>query len=228
MEVGEQADVFRALGRFLDEEGATNIHIIGQQLVLSVSWDPGGQSQEHRAYQDHDLDLLREQGRKMRQESTGTPAGSLAEILRTLGQELDEAEFEAGGVIQDEKGFQVSGILGGRYANQLFLTGELQERSEARRAARGTAMPIAARGASIDGFGSITTGLPVYTQDDQRVGKVGEIRGRYIKIDAGLLQRAYWLPAETVASVVARERVSLATTKSQLEDHKLRTPPAES
>jgi hypothetical protein len=227
-EIGEQADVFRALGRLLDDEQATNVHIIGQLTVLSVSWDPPGSGEEHRAYQDHDLELLREHARQLRHEPAGIPPdSSLAELLRTLGQELDEAGFEASGIIQEAEGFQVSGVLGGRYANQLYLTSELLERSAAHRAARGTAKAVAPRAEHSDGFDLITIGLPVFTKDEQRIGKVSEIRDRHIKIDAGLLQRSYWLPAESVATVVVSERVVLAPRRNQLEDHKLRTHPSE-
>ncbi len=220
--IGEQADILRALGRYLDEQDAKEIKIQARELVLQVSWAQQQPGDETRAYQEHDLADLREEARKLRQGGGGSPAGSLAELLRTLGQELDDAEFEANGIIQDEDGFYVSGVMNGIYANQTFTTESLLARSEERRSARGTIPEEPSP--THDPFGGVVVGAVIHTHDDQRIGKVSEVRGRYFKVDAGLLQRAYWLPAASVA-VALDGRVTLVQAKSQLDEVKLRTPP---
>ena len=222
-EIGEQADILRALGRFLDDQEATDIKIQARELVLQVSWSQGRPGDETRAYQDHDLADLREQAKQLRYGGGGSPAGSLAELLRTLGQELDENNFEANGIIQEDEGFYVSGVMDGRYANQTFSTAALLERSEERRSARGTA-PAAPSAPAGDPMAGVKVGAAVMTHDDQRVGKVGDLRGQFFKVEGGFLQRPYWLPAECISSADA-ERVTLGATKSQLDSYKLHNPP---
>src|SRR4051812_33128759 len=112
---GGQADVLRALGRFLDEQGATGIEIKNHEVFLAVSWAQAGASAGQRAYQEKDLEGLREQARAMRKGNAGgTPAGSMGELLRTLGQDLDEADVEVAGIAQEADGFRVSGSSRGR------------------------------------------------------------------------------------------------------------------
>jgi hypothetical protein len=223
--VGEQADILRALGRFLDDNGASNVHILGRELVLSVSWDKVAPGAEHRSYQDHELDSLRDQARALRTGGGGSTEGSLAEVLRTLGQELDHDGFEANGVIQEPDGWRVSGVANGRYATALYTTDELLERSAERRAQRGTQREEAPA-AALDPFAGITVGPPVFTRDEQRIGKVAEVRGRHFKVDPGFLQRAYWLPAECVLSVLAGDRIVLTPTKDQLDLYKSANAPS--
>jgi hypothetical protein len=219
--VGEQADIFRALGRFLDDQGAKRIQIQAREVVLQVTFAKTG-PQEHIAVAEHDLDSLREQAKAMRQGSGGSPAGSLAEIMRTLGQELDEGGIEANGITQEDDGFRVSGVSGGRYTTEFFSNEDLASRSTERREMRGAA-PAPTR---IDPYTLVEVGLAVVTQDDQRVGKVGELRGRHFRVEAPMLQRDFWLPAECVADVHPGEHVLLTTNRSQLEPFKSRIPPA--
>jgi hypothetical protein len=88
--VGEWADVLRALGRALDEEHASHIEIVSHDVFLSVFWDQDAPGAEQRAYKEHDLSALRAQARELRSGSAGgNPGGTLAELLRTLGQDLD-------------------------------------------------------------------------------------------------------------------------------------------
>jgi hypothetical protein len=160
----------------------------------------------------------------MRQtEGGGSPEGSLAEIMRTLGQELDEAGLEAIGVVQESDGFRVSGVAGGRYASEFFPTSDLLEQSTQRRERRGSGS-VGAR--PVDPFPGVTVGLAVVTQDDHRIGKVAEVQGRYFRVEAGILQRDFWLPAECVATVEPDHRVLLSPNRGQLEPYKSRIRPA--
>jgi hypothetical protein len=223
--VGDQADVLRALGRWLDDQGATGVQITDYDVFLSVTWaNPDASAATHRAYQEHELATLRAEARRLRQAEPSVPSGPLAELMRTLGQELDLAELAASGIVQEPEGFRVSGVAEGNYFSRLYLTSELLELSAQGQALRGTRGEPAP-----DHFAQLTVGLRVDTADNQRLGKVGAIQGRYFKVHAGLLQRDYWLPAESIASVASvapTGRVVLAFPKAELDRHKQANVPA--
>lgn len=71
----------------------------------------------------------------------------------------------------------------------------------------------------------VTIGSPVFTQDDQKVGVVKEIRGRAFKVSAGLW-REFWLGAESLAAAIPDQSVTLVTSKAHLSGYKLKGPPA--
>src|SRR5689334_21775936 len=95
--IRDNAEVLRALGRFLDDQGATTFEIVNNIPYLDVTWEmPGAGSQPcRRAYQEPDLYDLRAEARALRQ-GAGRPVGSLVELLRTIGQELDRDGVELG------------------------------------------------------------------------------------------------------------------------------------
>jgi hypothetical protein len=136
---GGMADALRALGRYLDEEGATGVEIVDRETYLAVSWDKraAGSESEQRSYVEQELEDLRAQAREMRQGGQGNPAGSLAELLRTLGQELDERDVDVNMIAQERDGFLVTGIAEGRYFRQMFETSELLAAADRRRIERG-------------------------------------------------------------------------------------------
>ncbi len=136
-EQGEQADVLRALGRYLDSQAATQVEIVNREAFLAVSWERRARGGEQRAYQEHELNNLRAQAREMRQGGVGNPAGSLAELLRTLGQELDRHQVDINTIVQEPGGFRVSGVKGGRYYRELFNTGDLLMAAKRQRVTRG-------------------------------------------------------------------------------------------
>src|SRR5438105_4866464 len=124
---GGMADALRALGRYLDEQGATGVEIDDKETYLAVSWDKraSGSESEQRSYVEQELEELRAQAREMRQGGSGNPAGSLAELLRTLGQELDDQDVDVNMIVQEPDGFLVTGIAGGRYFRELLEISEL-------------------------------------------------------------------------------------------------------
>jgi hypothetical protein len=218
--IGEQADVLRALGRYLDEQVASGIEITAHEVFLAVSWQGASTEQGHRAYQEHDLEALRAHARALRQPASTAPRvsdGTLAELLRTLGQQLDEDDVEMHAIHQENDGFRVSGVVAGRYRTGLRFTSELLEMSAERRAARGTGVdtPI-----QVDPFGLVTVGAPVFTRDNQRLGKVGEVRGRSFRVETGFLKRDFWLPASSIESVSEGEPVLLMLAKAAVDDVK--------
>jgi len=135
-----QADVLRALGRYLDEQGATGVEIVNRETYLEVSWEQraeGPDAQAQRSYVEQELDELRAQAREMRQGGAGNPVGSLAELLRTLGQELDDEDIDVNMIVQESDGFLVTGIVGDRYFRQLYERAELLAAADRRRVERG-------------------------------------------------------------------------------------------
>jgi hypothetical protein len=73
---------------------------------------------------------------------------------------------------------------------------------------------------NVDPFMRVTVGVPVYTDDEQKIGTVKQIQGRAFKIGTGFLQRDYWLPATCVAVAVPGEPVMLSVAKGQLDQYK--------
>jgi len=71
----------------------------------------------------------------------------------------------------------------------------------------------------------VTVGSPVYSWDSHRVGKIKEIQSEAIKIETGLLQRDYWLPANSIYEAVPDEAVILTVEKGRLDDEKIAEPP---
>src|SRR6188508_2916714 len=124
--IGEQGDVLRALGRFLDEQSASQIDIKAHEVFFAISWKSESPSGVQRSYQEHELDALRAQAQFLRGGGGGsgvTRTDSLAEVLRTLGQEFDDAGIEMTAIVQVPEGFRVSGIANGVYRTQLcFLS----------------------------------------------------------------------------------------------------------
>lgn len=71
----------------------------------------------------------------------------------------------------------------------------------------------------------VTVGTPVYSWDNHKIGKVKEIQSDAFKVETGLLQRDYWLPAASINEAVPDEAVILSFEKGQLDTHKVAEPP---
>jgi hypothetical protein len=215
--VGVQADVLRALGRFLDDQSARQIQIEVHSSSLEVTWETMRSGTRNQDYREHDLESLRRQARRMRRIPQGTPDGSLAEMLRTLGQELDSDGIDVAIIIQEGETFRVSGTKEDRYVNRLYFMSELEMVSDDRRQARGTGQddPVLS-----DPFSQVTVGLLVSTRDQQSLGKVSAIRGRHFKVATPRLQRDFWLPAGCIASIAPEEAVRLIVAKADLHQYK--------
>jgi len=70
----------------------------------------------------------------------------------------------------------------------------------------------------------VTVGSPVYTADDQALGKVKEVRGPAFKVQTGLFQRDYWLRADSVRQAVPDQTVVLVADKAHIDDYKIEEP----
>ena len=67
----------------------------------------------------------------------------------------------------------------------------------------------------------MTVGVPVYSADEQKLGKVKAIQGSAFQVETGLFQKDYWLSGETVVEAVPDQPVMLGIEKSDLDAHKL-------
>ena len=67
----------------------------------------------------------------------------------------------------------------------------------------------------------VTVGTPVYTQDGDKIGTVKDVRAQSFKVETGLLQRDYWLPATSVREAAPDAAVTLGVDKSQIDSLKL-------
>jgi hypothetical protein len=70
----------------------------------------------------------------------------------------------------------------------------------------------------------VTVGSPIFSRDDQKIGKVEEIRGLRLKVDGGLW-RHFWLDAKAVAEAVPDLSVTLGVDKANLDGFKVKEPP---
>ena len=71
----------------------------------------------------------------------------------------------------------------------------------------------------------VTVGASVYTSDDQKIGRVKEIRGGAIKVDAPL-RRDYWVRTEGIASAIPGDSVVLGVDRAHLSEIKVSQPAA--
>jgi hypothetical protein len=72
----------------------------------------------------------------------------------------------------------------------------------------------------------VTVGSPIYTRDEQKIGVVKERRGNAFKVGTPLLQRDFWLGAESLSRATPDGAVFLDVDKAQVQERKLPAPPA--
>ncbi len=134
---GEHADILRAVGRFLNGEGARAVELMNQDAFLSVSWKRGhGEDQRH--YRDQELATLRNQAMQSRGRPLQESRGGYAEILRTLGQDLDQRRGDFTQIAQQGEEFLVSGSEAGRYSRRTYRTSDLLANGRKRKELRGS------------------------------------------------------------------------------------------
>ena len=206
--IGGQADLLRGLGYFLDEQDATTFTIVTDRDVLKVSWLSADAETEHRAYQEHQLEVLRTNAQVHRNPII-SPAGSNAELLRTIGQDLDRDQVRLFGIARDAEGFRVSGLAGKTYMTTQYRTSDLVARSIDRQESRGEGAPLL----------RVKIRAVVRTADRRDIGSVAQVRDGFFQIGASGLRRAYWLPADCISSVGADQQVLLRITRKELRQH---------
>jgi len=139
---GEYADVLRAIGWTLDrrlaEGEAAHVEIVVRGSGIVVCWQSSASPVERQAYGVADLEMLCERARALR-DTTGTrPAGGQTELLRTIGQHLDEYGITLERLLRAPEGHRLTGVLNWRSLGHWYAPDDVREMSEARRRLRGT------------------------------------------------------------------------------------------
>jgi hypothetical protein len=98
LQVPDYADTLRALGRFLDDAGASDIQIKDEGDWWAVSWDRAGT----RRLQFYQLDALRTVARLHRGQEGGIPRFTTAQMLRGLGNLLDDMNATTFSIVAGE------------------------------------------------------------------------------------------------------------------------------
>jgi hypothetical protein len=139
---GEHADLLRAIGRLLDREAAEDVHLANNGAFLTLSWRSRIGGADERHYEAHNLEELRRWAREARGDSQQGPRGYFADLLRTLGQDLDREGADFTQIVQEADGLAVTGSAGGRYLREIYYAADLLTSSQRRRAWRDSSAPI--------------------------------------------------------------------------------------
>jgi hypothetical protein len=130
--VGEYADTLRALGRYLDGVRATEITVIEERDQLGVVWRGPRPGREARYFAGAQLQALRMTARLHRGLEASTPQFTLAELLRTLGEVVDQAHGNAVIITETDGGFRLSALAEGKELTRTVSYSDLVERAHAR------------------------------------------------------------------------------------------------
>jgi hypothetical protein len=133
---GQYADILRALGQFLDREQAQKFEATNEDGFLSVSWLQAGPDAGDRLHIDHQLDQLNDRAKEARARGRGDPRDGWAEMLRTLGQLLDDEQLELTRLVEQDDGLLVVCSVDGNEVSHTYLIEELQAASRERRGRR--------------------------------------------------------------------------------------------
>jgi hypothetical protein len=147
---GEYAEALRCLGMFVDGQYARQIRILNADIFLVVAWQAPSGALVHRRYLQEDLAELSRQAqdlrgsataeRRVREQLFGVALPSLLgerpELLRTLGQVLDERALSLDEITEREDGFWVRTRLGVTTQEDWYAAQELRRVSQARRERR--------------------------------------------------------------------------------------------
>lgn len=132
----DYSDTLRVLGRFLEEQGATDLKIVDGGDRFSVSWKSKEGQQEERSYRSFELDELRTRARLMRNQDDQTPELTTSEILRVLGWALDQMGAHLSLITEGADGLKVSTTVGERPASRIYTAEDLAQLAQRQRQAR--------------------------------------------------------------------------------------------
>ncbi len=136
IEAGACSSTLRALGGFLERVDATEIGIIDHDEYIEVSWRNRRGGREERYHDAVELGALRISAELYRGAEDGSGRVGLSELLRTLGQELDELSVEGVAIAATRDGFFATGRSKSGEISRTYLQSELIARTQAYRRAR--------------------------------------------------------------------------------------------
>jgi hypothetical protein len=139
---GDYADALRSLGQLLEQARALELRIVDQGPILAVSWADRHGNRQDRHLREEDLAALGTAGALHR----GIGRNNLhrfgaSDLLRALGQRLDQLRVERVSIVETEQGFSVGGRCRGEPLTRTFSFGELVSLSKELRRSREPALP---------------------------------------------------------------------------------------
>lgn len=126
---GEYSDTLRALGRFIEILGGIEIKIVDTPDHLELSWLGRSGARDERKWGPQELAALRTTIRQFRGLEGGAPQFTAAELLRTVGRELDTQQAGAVTISETHEGFLVSAQVGAERFGQVHTYSDLVSRS---------------------------------------------------------------------------------------------------
>jgi hypothetical protein len=126
----EYADTLRALGRFLDDVGASEIGIVERGEDVLVTWSGQGRLRHERHLREVDLQAMRTSARMFRGLGGPSPRFTLSELLRTLGDILDELAPGGVSITESADGFRLSMLINGERVVRTYSYSALVARSQ--------------------------------------------------------------------------------------------------
>jgi len=126
---GEYADALRAVGRFLEQLGASEVGVIDQDDEIEVSWRSRAGVRQERRLNQVDLIHLRGASVLFRGLQGGTPTFGTSEFLRTLGALLDEMRADSMGLMETSDGFWLSARVNGEARGETYTYADLMQRA---------------------------------------------------------------------------------------------------
>jgi hypothetical protein len=135
LQPGECSKILRLLGQFLEQEEAAEIGIEDHDDYVEVSWRNKQGDREERYHDATELAALRTAAELYRG-AEDKSTYDLSELLRTLGQELDDLKMESVAIAATPDGFFASGRVRGDEVTRTYTRRELTARAEAYRGRR--------------------------------------------------------------------------------------------
>jgi hypothetical protein len=126
----------------LDSAQAEAAEITEQPTSVHVSWQSTNGERVERVFDNQQLDALRGEEYAQRDASAAPPSGGHGELLRTLGQSLDQQGISLERIVELADGYRVTGTVGERYISQWYGPDVLRSASERRRSQRNAPAPV--------------------------------------------------------------------------------------
>jgi hypothetical protein len=120
----------------VESEGGSSLQVVRYGSVLVVWWRAGDDSREERRFSERDLASLGEESRLLRGVAANCSSAHLAEVLRTLGQDLDTMRADAIGIVEEPDGFFLTASSSGGHLMRTYTAEEVLRLSQQRRQAR--------------------------------------------------------------------------------------------
>ena len=133
---GDYSDAFRSLGQLLEQARALELSIVDQGPYLEVTWSDRQGKREERHLREEDLAALNLAGTLYRGLGNSTNRFGASDLLRALGQRLDNMHIERVSVVETHQGFLVGGRMRGQPMSHSFSFTDLVSLTEELRRGR--------------------------------------------------------------------------------------------